>query len=327
MASDINTVLGPISPDSLGLTLIHEHIIAGYAGWECDPLARPFDLAKIVGVCRRALEPVKEFDVKTIVDATPIDLSRNIEVLQAVSEKLEINIICITGRYTESLGKWAYLKSRHHDKIDMLQEELLEGMMQEITEGIGDSGVKPGLIKAASGYGCISPVEEATLIAAARASRETGIPILTHTDGGTMGQEQADILIGAGADPAKIMIGHMCGNSSLQYQLGVLGKGVSIAFDRFGLERLLPDSVRTATLLELLGLGYADKIMLSHDFAASGFGRALPRPDENERKLLANRSMTNIFKNIIPALKKANVTDSQIETMLIDNPRRLLSGE
>lgn len=69
----INTVLGPIDSESLGLTLAHEHTIAGYPGWECDPLARPYNREKIVSVCLRNFEPVKAYGVKAIIDATPID--------------------------------------------------------------------------------------------------------------------------------------------------------------------------------------------------------------------------------------------------------------
>ena len=90
----INTVLGLISPDSLGLTLVHEHIVAAYPGWECDPLARPYDRARMVEVCTRNLKPVKSYGVTTIIDATPVDLNRDVDVMKEVSEKLEINIIC-----------------------------------------------------------------------------------------------------------------------------------------------------------------------------------------------------------------------------------------
>jgi phosphotriesterase-related protein len=324
--ADINTVLGPISPDSLGVTLIHEHIVAGYSGWECDPLARPYDREKIVRVCQKFLEDAKACGVRTVVDATPVDLSRDVEVLKAVSEKLQMNIICITGRYVESAGRWTYLKNRGLDKLEDITEELYEGMMQEITKGVGNTGIKPGIIKAATGYKCILPIEEAVLTAAARASKETGVPILTHTEGGTMGPEQADMMIGAGADPAKIMIGHMCCNSSLQYQLEVLGKGVNIGFDRCGFERLMPDTVRLAMIVGLLKLGYSDKIMLSHDFVTCSFGRAVVRTDAPKSTAPTTRSLTHIFQNFIPALTKADVSAAQIAALTIENPRRFLGG-
>jgi phosphotriesterase-related protein len=324
--SKINTVLGPISPGDLGLTLVHEHIIASYPGWECDPLSRPYNRDKIVAVCLRSLGPAKESGVKSIIDATPADLSRDVDILKEVSEKLEINIICSTGRYTEEEGKWAYLKQRSNNKIGDMKTELYEGIMREIEQGIGQSGVKPGVIKAASGMNCISPLEEAVLKAAAHACRETGVPVITHTENGTMGPEQAELLVGEGINPRNVMIGHMCGNPSIEYQMSVLSKGVSISFDRFGLEVFVPDRVRTATLVGLLGVGFADRIMLSQDFIASAFGRGGVRPEEL-RQRVANWSPVNVLRNIVPALKQAGVTDEQIHTMMVDNPRRLLSGE
>ncbi len=321
----INTVLGPIAPADLGITLVHEHIAASYPGWECDPLSRPYNREKMAALCVRNLMPVKEFGVRTIIDATPADLSRDVEVMKEVSEKLGINIICSTGRYTEEEGKWAYLKIRSKNKIGDMRTELYEGMLHEIEKGIGQSGVKPGVIKVATGQDHISEVEEAVLRAAARASKETGIPVITHTENGTMGPEQAEILVGEGADPRRVMIGHMCGNPSLEYQVNVLDKGVSISFDRFGLEQFVPDRVRTAVLAGLLGIGFADRIMLSQDFIASAFGRGGTRPEELIRKVV-NWSPVNIFKNILPALKKAAVTDAQIRAMTVENPRRLLAG-
>ena len=322
----INTVLGPIDPESLGLTLAHEHIVAGYPGWECDPLARPYNREKIVNVCLRNLEPVKNYGVNAIIDATPVDLSRDVDVMRNVSEKLQVHIVCSTGRYTENEGKWIYLRQRERNKIGDIKAELYEGFMQELTYGIGQSGIRPGVIKVASGLNCISPCEEATLRAAAQAGKETGAPIMTHTEAGTMGPEQADLLIGEGVIPQKIMIGHMCGNPSLAYQMEVLRRGVYIGFDRFGIEMFVPDQVRIATLIGLLGMGYADRIMMSQDFTACGYGRGGRLPQEEAKKVGLNWSFTNIFRNIIPALKKAGINNDQIKTMTIDNPRRFLSG-
>ncbi|MHB8085703.1 MAG: phosphotriesterase family protein [Dehalococcoidia bacterium] len=320
----INSVLGPISPDDLGLTLAHEHIAAAYSGWECDALSRPYNREKIVNICLKALTPIKEFGVKSIVDATSIDLGRDVEVMKEVAEKLQINIICSTGMYTEEMGKWAYLKQRRRAGIGDMATELYDTYLHEITKGIGGSGVKAGVIKVATGLDTISDCEMASLKAAARAQKETGVPIITHTEDGTMGPEQVDVLLAEGADPDKIQCGHMCGNPSLDYQLSVLKKGVNIAFDRFGIEYFLPDSVRTANLISLLQAGYEDHILLSQDFISCGFGRGGSIPADDV-KLFVNWSFTNIFRNVIPALKKAGISDRQIQIMTIDNPRRLFS--
>ena len=322
----IQTVRGPIAPEDLGITLVHEHMAVGYPGWDCDPLARPYDREKIVKLCLRALEPVKSRGVNSIIDATPLDLNRDVEVLKEVSSKMQLHIVCSTGRYTQEEGKWAYLRARSRNKIGDVCTELYEGFLKEISEGIGGSGIRAGVIKVATGHGSISPFEEAALRAAARAGRETGLPIITHTENGTMGPEQASLLVGEGVKPEKIMIGHMCGNPSIQYQMNVLSKGVNISFDRFGIESFVPDRVRISMLVGLLGGGYAGRIMMSHDFMCCVSGRGGKLPEEVAGKT-ANWSLTHIFQNIIPALKRAGVTDEQIRTMTVDNPRRLFSGE
>ncbi len=155
--SNINTVLGPIAPEKLGLTLAHEHISAGYAGWECDALSRPYDRDKIVKICVKMAGPVKQYGVTSIIDATPIDLGRDVEVMKQVSEKLGVNIICSTGMYTEELGKWAYYKQRSRNRIGDPAVELYDTYLREITGGIGATGVKAGVIKVATGLKNIGP--------------------------------------------------------------------------------------------------------------------------------------------------------------------------
>ena len=125
-----------------------------------------------------------------------------------------------------------------------------------------------------TGHGEISTHEEIVLKAAARAQKETGVPIITPTESGTMGPEQAALLISEGANPRRIMIGHIGGNANLQYHISVLEQGVYIAFDRLGIDFLFPDTLRKACIIGLLGIGYANRIMLSHDYAPYWLGRA-----------------------------------------------------
>jgi len=324
MANLINTVLGQIGPEELGRTLIHEHIVGGYPGWECDAFARPYDKDRVAAICVRVVGPVKDYGVNTIVDATPIDLSRDVNVLKSVSEQLGINVICSTGMYTEALGKWAYLKMRSRSKIGDMVAELYDTYMQELMKGIGNTGVKAGVIKVATGVNKIADCEMASLKAAARAQKDTGVPIITHTEDGTMGPEQLDILIAEGADTQRIICGHMCCNSSIEYHLDVLKRGTYIGLDRFGVEVMMPDEVRKAMLMGLIGLGYSERIMISQDCFGCGFGRGGVLPEE-EREKMKNWTFTNIFRNILPAIKAAGVTDEQINKMMTGNPARLFA--
>lgn len=319
----INTVLGPVSANELGVTLMHEHLVFSYLGWECDALSPPYDREVAADVCIKELREAKGLGLKTLVDATATDMGRDVELQKIVSEKLGINIICATGFYTEKYGKAGYFKFRSMN-YDIVAE-LCETLVKEITQGIGDTGVKAGVIKVATGHARISSYEEKVLRAAARAQKETGVPIITHTEGGTMGPEQADLLISEGADPTRIVIGHMCGNSDLNYHVSVLEKGVNIAFDRLGIDILFPDKLRKACLMGLIGIGYIDKILLSQDCWAYRLGRPFEF-SEAAKPLLANWTYVHIFKDIIPALKDAGVSQDKINTLMVENARRLFGG-
>jgi phosphotriesterase-related protein len=319
----INTVLGTITPDQMGITLMHEHMVLAYPGWDLDALGHEFELSDLARICADALGEVKKYGVKTVVDASPVDLWRNVELSRAVAEKTGLNIICATGLYYEGEGMPAYWKFR--SQIMDITNEIYESFMRELTVGIGKTGIKAGAIKVATGHGCISAYEEKVLKAAARAQKETGVPIITHTQQGTMGPEQATLLITEGVDPGKIAIGHMCGNANLEYQVATIDKGVYVAFDRWGLDVIFPDNLRRATLLGLLGLGFADRIVLSHDCNAQTLGRPFELPDFVQ-PLIANWSYTHIFKNIIPQLKQAGVTDAQVNQMIMENPRKIFGS-
>lgn len=314
----INTVLGAIDSDRLGTTLVHEHILFGYAGWHANDTITPFNREECIKISVNALKELKAFGVTTFVDATPNDCGRDATLLKEISEKSGVTIICSTGLYTETEGGSAYFKFRVLVSGDAISE-IHELFAKELTSGIGTTGIKAGVIKVGTGHGQITQYEEMVLKAAARAQKETGTSIMTHTDGGTMGQEQIDILTAEGADPKRIAIGHICGSSDINYHVSLLQKDVYIAFDKLGMEYFptdQSDTVRKACIIELIRRGLTNKILLSHDSIRWWLGKQFITP-----------SPSHIFLNIIPALKKEGITDEQINTMLIENPRNFLAGE
>lgn len=327
MAAQVNTVSGPLSADKLGKTLIHEHIIFGYPGWYGDMTMAPFDRKAVVKEAVAVLKEIKELGVTTFVDATPNECGRDPELLKEVSEKSGINIICSTGYYFEAEGAPAYFKFR--SQLLDAGSEIYEMFMKEITEGIGTTGIKAGVIKLASSENCITDYEKMFFLSAARAHKETGIPIITHTQHGSMGPEQAEFLVSEGVDPKKIMIGHMSDNTDIRYHLNTLKHGVFISFDRMGIQVIAGcpyDSEKYPVLIGLIGGGYADRIMISHDYVIHWLGRPIDIPEEISKPLIGNWYPTHLFKNIIPELKKGGITDEQINSVVVDNPRVLFGG-
>jgi len=323
MSKMINTVCGPVSSDNIGTTLMHEHIQFGYAGWYAHT-NKPQDKEKAFAIALKAMNDIKDCGVKTYVDATPGDSGRDPEFYRAISEKSGVNIVCSTGLYTEGQGGWPYFKfqSLLTDGVEMLAELFTH----EIVEGIGDTGIKAGVIKIATGLSAITDYEKMALQAAARAQKKTGVPIITHTEAGTMGPEQVDILLAEGANPKQIAIGHAGGSADLKYHANILDKGVNLAFDRLGLDAELwkagPDKFRKSCIVALISMGYTNQLILSHDVVLNWLGGEVILPKE----MVANWYPTHVFKNFIPALKNSGVTDEEIHTIMVENPRQMFEG-
>jgi phosphotriesterase-related protein len=144
------------------------------------------------------------------------------------------------------------------------------------------------------------------------------VPITTHTDEGTMGPEQLEILAAEGVAPSSVIIGHSCGASDVSYHLRMLDRGAYLGFDRFGLEILHPDRERLAVLIGLLGIGFERQLVLSHDTVWCWRGRAPTLPPE----MLPLWQPTYVLRTVVPRLRDAGVDESKIQAMLVDNPRR-----
>lgn len=326
MSTTVETVTGPVSVDELGKTLVHEHFIFGYPGFQGDVTLGPFYEEEALEAAAEIVRKIMSFGVKTVVDPTPNECGRNPLFLKKLSEKTGLQIICATGYYYEGEGAPPYFKLRQ--ALGTAEQEIYEMFKEEITNGIAGTGVKPGVIKLASSRDTITEYEKMFFRAAAKIHQETGIVILTHTQEGTMGPEQAKMLIELGVEPSKIIIGHMCGNTNPEYHKEVMDQGVKIGLDRFGLQGMVGapfDQERVETLIALLDSGYEDQILLAHDTVNIWLGRP-PVMNEQVMTILANWQPTHLFENIVPVLRERGVTEVQIDKMFTDNAKSLFSG-
>jgi phosphotriesterase-related protein len=326
MVKSVETVTGPIPVEQIGKTLIHEHFVFGYPGYQGDVTLGAFNEEEALEAAVGAARQMMSYGIQTVVDPTPNECGRNPLFLKKISEATGLQIICATGYYYEGEGAPPYFKLRQ--SLGTADEEIYEMFMKEITVGIGGTGIKPGIIKLGSSKDEITEYEKMFFRAAAKVQKETGIVILTHTQEGTMGPEQAQLLIELGADPSKIIIGHMCGNTEPSYHKKVMDQGVRIGFDRFGVQLLVGapfDHEREATLLALLDEGYEDQILLSHDSITVWLGRP-PVMNEQVTEIMGNWHPSHIFENIIPALRKNGITEGQIDKMIGTNAIALFAG-
>ncbi|NND68034.1 MAG: phosphotriesterase-related protein [Halioglobus sp.] len=325
MNQRVHTVTGPVDVDDLGVTLMHEHILIGYPGWEADTVSPGPNRDEILAVATDKVQSMQALGIRSMLDPCPNDLGRDVELAAEVAARTGFNIICATGLYKEDEGGAPYWHFRRAAGEGVTA--MAELFIRELTDGIGATGIRAGIIKVATGVGKITDYEYDVLSAAAIAAVQTGAPITTHTDQGTMGIEQQAFLVEKGVKPERIIIGHSCGSDDCDYHMKILEGGSYLGFDRFGLDVLVPDEQRIAALTALLGRGQENGIVVSHDsvWCTRGMPFPLSLTEAFDPDILFNP--THFHRNIIPRLLASGATQAQIDTMLVDNPRRYFSAE
>jgi phosphotriesterase-related protein len=259
-----------------------------------------------------------------MLDPCPNDLGRDVDLMAKVAQHTNFQIICATGLYKESEGGAPYWKFRSN--FGNAVEAMAELFVHELQEGIGGTDIRAGIIKVATGSGQISDYEKTILKAAAIASVETGAPITTHTDEGTCGDLQQQILTEGGVPAHRIIIGHSCGTGDHDYHLNIARKGSYLGFDRFGLEMIQPDQVRVESMLQLLRAGAGDRLVVSHDSVWCWKGQPIPNPAIAEA-MAKIWNPSHFFERIIPRLTEAGASAEEIDRFLIENPRRFFAGD
>lgn len=317
--ANVNTATGRCAAADLGQTLIHEHILVGFPGWFLDRRQPAFDRREAIARATDALIQLKSYGVSTVVDPCPADLGRDVEISAEVASRAGINLICAAGMYYETAGLTYTFRHMEEDAIaDIFQEE--------IEDGIGDTGIRPGIVKIATGYGEITPYEQKILRAAARAAARTGVPVLSHTEKCTCGHEQIDIVTGQGVAPERFVVGHSDGTDNLEYQISLAERGVFVGFDRFGIENIIADDVRMTNLQAMVDRGHRDRVMISHDYVVCWQGGIPGIPlGASITDILPNWRMTHIFEKILPELKSRGMSSEDIDHILTDNPRRFFT--
>jgi phosphotriesterase-related protein len=303
---------------------MHEHLVIGYPGWESHTTAKGPKRADMIARCVDRIEELEANGFSTILDPCPNDLGRDVSLAQEVAARTGFQIIVATGLYKQEEGGVPYWHFR--SQFGGGSDAMAELFIREIEEGVGDTGVRAGIIKLATGRDRVTDYEKQVFTAAAKASVATGAPITTHTDGGTVGDVQQKLLTDLGVPAHRILIGHSCGTSDHAYHMQIARGGSYLGFDRFGIELIRPDAERVAALLAVLRAGAGDRVVVSHD--SVWCWRGMPFPDP---KLLEEAEKVwhplHFTRTIAPRLAAEGIAPAQIDALLVDNPRRFFAGE
>lgn len=257
--------------------------------------------------------------VGAVVDLTVIGLGRYIPRIRRIAERTPIHIIVATGLYTYNDIPF-FFHFQGPGTVLGGPEPMTDMFVRDIERGIADTGVKAGILKCATDEPGLTPAVERVLRAVAQAHRRTGVPISTHTHARKRrGLEQQRIFREEGVDLRRVVIGHSGDTTDLNYLEELMAEGSYLGMDRFGIDTILPFEDRVETVAALCRRGHANQMVLSHDAACFNDWlpeRALP-------SILPNWHYLHIHNDVIPALKQRGVTNADLTTMLVENPKRI----
>lgn len=306
--AEIMTTRGPITPDQLGVTDYHEHLYVEPPGWlhKIDP---DFALNSV----EKSAEELQRFAAaggRTLCELTAVDFGRNVHKLKAVADLVpEVNVI-LTAGYNRPyyMGRWLAAVS----EADMVRDTV-----RDLTVGIDGTDIKAGIIKCGTEYNNFNANGQKLVRVAAAAYRETGRPVITHTTAGTMGYEQASLLIEHGVDAHRITLSHMDRNLDYFEHLRVARMGVYLGYDSFGKAKYGPETDRLDLLRQLLDAGVGQRILIGNDLGRPSYWKAYGGGPGLDYVLsqLTRRMLDNGF------------TQAELDMLLIDNPRRFFAGE
>ncbi len=298
----IQTVRGPIAPESLGMTLSHEHVMVDFAGAAVTGPHR-WDRAEVVAKMMPWLLQARERGVRSLVECTPNYLGRDVRVLAALSEATGMHLLTNTGLYREPHVP--------EDVMSLAPEELADRWIREWEDGIDGTAVRPGFIKIAINKGALVPVQRLIVRAAALTHLSTGLTVACHTNDSPSAHEALDIVERAGMDPGRFIVVHAHNMPGAAEQDALAERGCWLSYDNIGGGQ--PISAYVDLVALAVERGRAERVLISHDagwYHVGEPGGGVVRP------------ITAISDEFLPALRRRGLGGPVEETLLVHNPRR-----
>ncbi|RCW55353.1 phosphotriesterase [Halanaerobium sp. ST460_2HS_T2] len=304
----IQTVKGGIDPSKLGFTYTHEHLV-------CYPpsVAMKEDPDFELPHKDKALAEIKLFEAAgggCLVEGTAIDYGRSPEAYLDIANNTSVNIVFTSG-FNKGRFYPDWVKKASAD-------ELADLLTDEIRNGVAESDIKPGILKCGSWYNVITKDEEKVTRAVARAHLKTGAPIWIHTEAGTMGLEQLDILEDEGVTLDKnVCVGHSDRNADLWYHKKMASRGAYVGYDGPSKVKYYPDSVRVELIKGMFEAGYGEKLLVSGDMGRKSYLKSYG----------GGPGFEFIIKKFVNRLLDEGMNQEEIDQIWVKNPAEYLAFE
>ena len=315
----IQTVAGPIAPETLGMTYMHEHLLCDQRRCRADGLRRPggedtLMVLDDLDVAVREMREIKQLGAEALVEVTMQAWGRDVARLRHISERTGVKIVATSGFYVEHCHP--------ADVSERTVDELSDDLVREIVDGVETTGVRTGLLKSAISRPVVEGPEEKCARAVARAHLATGATITTHTSGssrfeirgGNIGMLLRDVLESEGVDPSRVIIGHVDENADIRNLERLCRRGAYVQFDVIGKHHWMLDQTRADLIAELVRRGYVAHLLLSTD-----------RARKSELKSYGGPGYAYLVTHFVPMLHEAGLSEEIIREVTVTNPRRALT--
>lgn len=307
IVGQVMTVNGPIDPSSMGVTLPHEHVLVDFIGAD-DVSPDRYDADDAYEVIYPHLTEARNLGCRTLVECTPAYLGRDPLLLKRLSAATNVHLLTNTGYYGAANDKFvpghAYGESA---------DTLADRWVHEFSDGIDETGVRPGFIKIGVDKTSLSEIDAKLVRAAARAHLRTGLTIYSHTGYAIPAREEVAILLDEGVHPSAWVWTHAQNESDNDAHEEVARAGGWIAFDGC---REKSWAKHLAHLIAMKKRGLLEQVHLSHD---AGWYR----PGEPGGGKFTPYSF--IFETFIGRLSASGFTDDEIEQVMVKNPAKTLT--
>ena len=315
----VNTVLGPVPADELGVVSVHEALLSVVPGAQYA-FDITMDRAEIFETIAAKLKDFRDHGGKTIVDSTGMFHGRDVKLYEALSRTTGVHIVASTGMGPEEMLGGYFLTPQTNPPTPWPAEKFADLFTKEVTEGMVVPRVErrgaAGLVATAADRAGMTPTEESLFRGAARAALGTGVPVSLRY--GNDAVHDLEVVLDEKLPADRVVVGDLDRKDAIAAgaPLAIATRGAFVALDHVGLEddAHASDKERAALVAELVKAGHGNRILLS----SNAIGVAKGQPDYS-------LPYSYILTTFVPLLKEQGLGDEDVQRIMVDNPRDLLS--